>query len=126
MIRRMGPIILKFQVSKSAQTSGGGDFIVKFDAIVELLPAGTTSVEIGSLHERSEPSHKEAAMNAILTGFQSVLRPRNLGGNCRIENLVLHPVDFKPLKFAECSAEALAAQLAAIPIAEPAAFRPKT
>lgn len=106
----MDCITLRFKVSRCAQTSGGGDYIVKFDAIVELIPDGSTSVVIESLHERSDRSLQEAARIAILDGFRSVLEQNNLKANCRVENLVLHPVDFKPRKFADCSAEALSAE----------------
>jgi hypothetical protein len=113
MMGEMGHV-LEFRVSKKQQASSGGSYIVKFDAAIELMPGEPVSVEIGSLHEHSEDCYKEEAEKAILAGFRSVLEPRNLGGRCLIENLLLHSVDFSPRNFTECSAEALSAHLVAI------------
>jgi hypothetical protein len=49
----------------------------------------------------------EAAIEAIRRGAEQVLHPLGVGATIRVGGIVLHPVDFKPRKFEQYTAEEL-------------------
>lgn len=98
---------MKLRVHKVVQTSSGGDHVTIYEAVVDLVP-GKVEVEILGVYPKDAHSDDVvAATDAIRRGAAKVLESRGLGAIIRLERVVIHPVDFKPRKFEQHTAEEL-------------------
>lgn len=98
---------MELRVHKVAQAASGGSHVTIYDADIELV-SGQPGVQVlGSEPRDALPGLYQEAAESIRRGAEHVLRPLGLGAVIRISRLVLHPVDFKPRKFEQYTAEAL-------------------
>jgi hypothetical protein len=98
---------LSFKVSEAHQTSGGGDHIIKYDAVLQLTGTnGPVRVEMVSfLPPNANRSLVEQAVASVERGAV-----RALVGNAailRLHNFVIHPTDFRPKKCEEYTFDAI-------------------
>jgi hypothetical protein len=94
-------------VHKVCQRSSGGDHVTIYEADIELV-AGDVQVTIVSVDPaNAHPDAVNKAKEAIRVGAARVLQPRGFGAIIRVRRLVVHPVDFKPRRFEEHTAEEL-------------------
>lgn len=98
---------MDLHVSRICQTSSGGDFVVKYEAAVEVTP-GDMRVDVEVLSTYPQDADAELvqrAKDSIRRGAETVLHPRGEGASIRLSRLVIHPVDFKPSRFEQFTAE---------------------
>lgn len=107
---------MNYSVSESRQTSGGGDYIVKYDADVELLSHGRDiTVEVlSTVPPNAEPRRIEEIRECIQRGVELAMGANGQGCVMRLSKLAVHPVDFKPTKFEEITARELRRAIAEI------------
>jgi hypothetical protein len=99
---------LELHVRKIVQTASGGSHVTIFDATLELVP-GNVQVEVLSVDPQdAQPADVDAARDAIRRGAEQVLQPLEQGARIRVWRLVIHPIDFKPLRFEQYTALELA------------------
>jgi hypothetical protein len=98
---------MELRVHKVAQAASGGSHVTIYEAEIDLAP-GSVEVEILGVHPKDAfPDAVAAAREAIRRGAERVVQPRGLGAVIRVQRVVVHPVDFKPSKFALYTAEEL-------------------
>jgi hypothetical protein len=103
---------LELRVNKVAQAASGGSHVTIYEADVKLVPGGSDVQVVGMPQKDALPGAAEAAAEAIRRGAEHVLRPLGLGAIIRVGRIVLHPVDFKPRRFEQYTAEELRRLLA--------------
>jgi len=98
---------MDIQVSRSCVAASSGSFVVKFEAAVELLATERkVYVEIVSvLPPDADPRWVDNARESIRRGAESVLTPLGMGATICVRRVVIHPVDFKPAKYEQFTAE---------------------
>lgn len=103
---------MKYALSEVVQTSGGGDYVVKYEADVELLPIGSpVKVEVlSTLPPGPDLPMVDMAKDCIRRGAESVLGAR--GAILRVSRLYIHPTDFNGRRFEEFTAGGLRKALA--------------
>jgi hypothetical protein len=106
---------MKYSVCETRQTSGGGDYIVKYDADLELLPNGTGIVVevLSTIPANADPKRVEITRQCIRKGVEAALESRGQGCILRLSGLAIHPVDFKPKRFEQVTSHELLQALAA-------------
>jgi hypothetical protein len=98
---------ISFNVSVVRQTSGGGDHLVKYDAVLQLSGRnGAVRVEMVSVYPaNADPTMVQEAIESVERGAV-----RALAGNAAVlwlHNFVIHPTDFRPSKCEEYTFEAI-------------------
>jgi hypothetical protein len=92
------------------QTTGAGEYLVIYNAKVELndQPGSINFTEVG-LDDRDIPDARTVniTLEHIKLGMNSVLEPRGLGAQVRIDNLLIHPIDWRPERFEQHTRETL-------------------
>jgi hypothetical protein len=103
---------LELSIHKVAQAASGGSHVTIYEAEVEFVASGV-QVEVLGVHPNDAlPAYVDVARDAIRRGAEKVLQSRGQGAIIRIKRLVIHPIDFKPRKFEQYTAEELARLLA--------------
>lgn len=98
---------LELRVRKVVQTLSGGDHVTIFDAEVEFVLSGI-EIQLLSVHPHdASPDEVAMATEAIRQGAEQVLSPLGRGAIIRVTRIVIHPIDFKPRKFMQYTAEQL-------------------
>lgn len=89
-------------VKHLAQGGSGGSYVVNFQADITITAQTTLEVALASVHCPNDPDPRDvaAAQQAIHQGCAEVLAPTNCGAVVVVTDLVIHPVDFKPNKYA--------------------------
>jgi hypothetical protein len=98
---------LELRVHKVQQAASGGSHVTIYEADVEFVPGGAGVQVLGSEPRDALPGDYGRAAESIRHGAEQVLGPLGLGAVIRIARIVLHPVDFKPRKFEQYTAEEL-------------------
>lgn len=98
---------MQLSVRKVAQAASGGSHVTIYEADVEFVTGGSGVQVFGSEPRDALPGYYQEAAEAIRKGAEQVLGPLGLGAVIRIGRIVLHPVDFKPRKFEQYTAEEL-------------------
>jgi hypothetical protein len=98
---------LELRVHKVQQAASGGSHVTIYEADVEFV-SGTAGVHVlGSEPRDALPGCYQLAIESIRKAAEQVLGPLGLGAIIRIGRIVLHPVDFKPRRFEQYTAEEL-------------------
>lgn len=89
-------------VKHLAQGASGGSYVVNFEADITITAQTNIEVVIASVNSLNNPAPKDldAAQQAIHQGCAEVLESINCGAVVVVTDLVIHPVDFKPQKYA--------------------------
>jgi len=108
---------LELRLREVCQTSSGGSHVTIYEADIDLIPE-EVRVEVTGVHPADADANAVAcAREAIRAGAAKVLLRRGLGALIRVRRVVVHPVDFKPRRFEQHTAEAVERLLAGM--AEP-------
>ena len=98
---------MELLVHKVQQAASGGSHVTIYEAEVDLIPGGSGVEVQGIRPDDGAPGAAELAASAIRRGAERALRPHGLGAVIRVTRVVLHPVDFKPSKFEQYTAQEL-------------------
>ena len=98
---------MELRIHKVAQAASGGSHVTIYEADVELVPGGSGVLVLGSEPRDALPGCYQDAAESIRRGAEQVLGPLGFGAVIRIGRIILHPVDFKPRKFEQCTADEL-------------------
>jgi len=98
---------LELSVHKVCQTASGGSHVTRYEADLEFVP-GPVQIQVGRVDPANASAQSiEMAVTAIRQGAERVLQPRGQGAIIRIKHLVIHPIDFKPRRYEQYTAEEL-------------------
>lgn len=98
---------LELRINKVQQTASGGSHVTIYEGAVEFVAASAGVQVLCSEPPDSLTGYYQQAIDSIRKGAESVLGPLGLGAVIQIGRIVLHPVDFKPRKFEQYTAEEL-------------------
>lgn len=98
---------MKLRVHKVQQAASGGSHVTSYEADLEFVSDGAGVQVFGSEPRDAWPGCYQQATDSIRKGAEQVLQPLGLAAVIRISRIVLHPVDFKPRKFEQHTAEEL-------------------
>lgn len=104
-------------MNERRQTSGAGDFVAIFDLDLEVVEGTSATLDLAddavTGREREWLDFIDDAVTAIGEGIEIVSRERKVGLHATLTRLAIHPVDSKPAKFRQLTAERVAAALVA-------------
>jgi len=99
---------MQLNVKHSAFGASGGSYLVRYRADVAISDSSQITVVVASTYPNDPaPEDVARAADAIREGIERVLAARNLGATVTVYDLAIHPVDFKPQKFADWTASDL-------------------
>lgn len=99
---------MELRVRQVCQSGSGGSYLVMYQADLALCDGGVSVDVRATAGDGVNPETVAQAVQAIQQGAETVLAVRGLGAHIRIENLVIHPTDFKPDRYRQFTAEAVA------------------
>ena len=101
---------LELQLRFVRQATGAGEYIVIYNAMVELNDqAGSIEFTEVGIDPADHPDAEtiNITLEHIKTGMNSVLEPRGLGARVRIHGLLIHPIDWRPERYEQHTRETL-------------------
>lgn len=89
----------EIRLNEVHQEASGGSHVAKYDSIVVLHPndANVSVDVISTFPDDVDPEDVQLVTEHVCRGAKTALG--DLGATIRLENLVIHPVDFNPLKY---------------------------
>jgi hypothetical protein len=95
-------------VNKKRQASSGGDFVVIYEADIEMTANADVLVSFAGVYPTDAcPDQVQLAKDAIRLGAIRVLQPRGVGAVIRVRRIVINDVDFNPQMFERFTADEL-------------------
>ena len=102
------PRTLALQVREVNHGASGGSYVCIFEAIVEVhRPTGVKVTVDSVVPANAAMDLVVAAKDAIRKGADDALSPLNFGASIHVSRLVIHDIDFKPMKFRTVTAREL-------------------
>jgi len=96
---------ISMKVKHMALGASGGSYVVNYQADITLTEQTAIEVEVVTVYPmprniKTEFGDIQRAQQAIQKGCVEVLTPINCGARVAITDLVIHPIDFKPERYA--------------------------
>ena len=99
---------LSLQVREVNHGASGGSYACIFEATVEFQRSAGVKVTVDSVVPANAAMDLVvAAKDAIRQGAEDALSPVNFGASIHVSRLVIHDIDFKPMKFRTVTAREL-------------------
>ena len=92
---------IEMTVKHMSQAASGGSYVVHYTAEILITVDKQIDVSVDAVVPNNADARDiEAARKAINDGCVEVLSAKSLGARVSVRRLIVHPVDFKPARFA--------------------------
>lgn len=103
-------LVVRLSVNERRQT-GGGDYVVTFDADVTITSESMTSLVVAEGAMRDDNAEwadlVDIAAEHIRLGIEDACQQRGLAADVMLRSILVHPIDFRSSKFRQFAAERL-------------------